>query len=233
MAISIRRAAALDANHLRGAHDAAQVDHHAADRAHADERDCFAQRHIDQFQPVDGAGQRFGQGRGVEAELGGKRCDRAFFEHQPRQFHVLGEGAGDLVSDGVVDLAVVPHAVAAPVALPAGDVGADGDAIAKLDPRDVSAHLNDRAGRFVPDDRRRLHARVAVAEDADVGTADADRFDLQDRRIVVQFRIVDVLDGDFSKFFENRGFHGGFGFPVENVVPLARCAGEGLGVRAA
>ena len=170
------QAAALHADDLGGAHDARQVDHHAADGAEADDHDGFTKGHVDQFEAVDGAAEGLGEGGVFEERAGVDRGDRAFFQQQARQFHVFAEGAGNLVADRVVDRTVVAEAVAAPGALAAGDVGAKRDAVANLHARDVLADGDDGAGSLVPDDRGWFHARVAVMQDADIAAADADGF---------------------------------------------------------
>ncbi len=151
---------ALDENHPRCAHGLCELDHQASNRSCADDGHGIADMEAGEFEPVDAAGQRFGQGGRIEVQTVGYPAHRAPSQHERDQRHHLGEPARELVPDGQILGAAVRVSVLTGPAFPAWDISTHRDPVSNLEVGHVFPDRNDFSGHFVPHDARGLDPLV-------------------------------------------------------------------------
>jgi len=131
-------------------------------------------------------------------------------------------------ADALVVVALGGGLVAAVVALAAGGVVEDHDAVANAKALDIDAGSSDDAGDFMPEDAGgRVGAGVDLLE---VGAADTAGVDADEDFAAVDFRDGDGLDTDVVNASVDRGAHGGGDGRRGSLAQVVRgcCSHQGL-----
>ena len=151
-----------------GAVQTGDLQHRQPDGPRAVDQDGIARVDSGARQHVRRDGERLGQGRDLDGQVG-------------RDRHAVGGRHGDVVAEAAVAMhaqdfevaADVGPADAAWIAVPARDDGIDDHPVAGCQSFDAGADRDDMAGELVSDHPRIASEWVGAMEDVDVGAADA------------------------------------------------------------
>ena len=179
-----------------------------ADGSGAGDQDAAAGLDVGAFAGPEPHGQRFDEGGRLVAD-----AVRDVVGEVALDGHVFGEGAVD--RRGGVELDVRAQVVAsglALLALAAGALGFDGDALADAGRVNGASDGGDPAGEFVAEDQRVVHhvvADPAVLVVVDVAAADADGGDLHQDLVGVELRDGQGFHSHVALALQDGGAHGG------------------------
>ncbi len=184
-----------------------EFEHHTPDGAETNHTDALSRAKLGKLETVDRAGQRLCDGRLRVGECVRDRCHRSVPERCLIEHHPLLESTGELIADGIVDRAICPHAVPAPVACTTGHISTHRDPLTLAEARYVASCLHNFARNLVTHDGWKSHPVVPEVEYPDIGSADGTRLHLKDCLILSARRLRRFLDVDSIQGFKYRRFH--------------------------